>query len=259
VGVAAALLLSFGCESKERGRAAMTLDATRATRWNKAMARQGRLAARPGPPTVEAPPRGKLPLELGGGSRDGLVYVPKGYRADQPAPLVVMLHGAGGDAQQSLRILQSIADAEGFILLAPDARGATWDVILGEYGPDVIFIDQALAWVFERYAVDPAHLAIGGFSDGASYALSLGISNGDLFTHVLAFSPGFAAPAEQHGEPHLYVSHGTRDAVLPIGSCSRRLVPRLQGAGYDVRYHEFDGPHTVPDEVAREALEWFIA
>jgi phospholipase/carboxylesterase len=40
-------------------------------------------------------------------------------------------------------------------------------------------------------------------------------------------------------------------------SCSRRLVPRLKGAGYDVRYHEFDGPHTVPEGIAREALEWF--
>jgi predicted esterase len=236
----------------------MTLDATRATPSNKAMARQGRLEARPRLPTVESPQRGKLPLELGS-PRDGLVYVPKSYRVGQPAPLVVMLHGAGGNAQQSLRILQSIADAEGFLVLAPDSRGSTWDVILGEYGADVTFLNEALTWVFERYAVDPAQVAIGGFSDGASYALSLGISNGDLFTHVLAFSPGFAAPAEQHGAPRLYLSHGTRDAVLPINSCSRRLVPRLQGAGYDVRYHEFDGPHTVPAEIAREAVEWFKA
>ncbi|HYH99185.1 alpha/beta hydrolase, partial [Hyalangium sp.] len=133
----------------------------------------------------------------------------------------------------------------------------TWDVIRGDYGPDVTFIDQALAWVFAHYAVDPARIAIGGFSDGASYALSLGIANGDLFTHVLAFSPGFAAPVEQHGEPRLFVSHGIQDAVLPITACSRRLVPRLQRAGYDVRYHEFDGPHTIPPEIAREAAEWF--
>ena len=33
-----------------------------------------------------------------------------------------------------------------------------------------------------------------GFSDGASYALSLGAANGDLFTHIAAFSPGFMRP-----------------------------------------------------------------
>ncbi|MFL5350644.1 MAG: alpha/beta hydrolase, partial [Hyalangium sp.] len=154
---------------------------------------------------------------------------------------------------------QAFVEAEGFILVAPDSRGPTWDVIRREYGPDVEFIDQALSWIFERYAVDPEHIAIGGFSDGASYGVSLGISNGDLFTHVLAFSPGFAAPAEQHGEPQVFVSHGTQDMVLPIDPCSRRLVPRLQAVGYDVLYREFDGPHTVPTEIAREAVQWFLA
>ena len=59
------------------------------------------------------------------------------------------------------------------------------------------------------------------------------------------------------GAPRCYLSHGTRDAVLPIDACSRRLVPRLERAGYPVRYHEFDGPHTVPPAVAQEAVEWF--
>jgi predicted esterase len=55
------------------------------------------------------------------------------------------------------------------------------------------------------------------------------------------------------------VAHGTRDAVLPIAACSRRLVPALERGGYDVTYREFDGPHTVPPDVAREALAWFAA
>jgi phospholipase/carboxylesterase len=199
-----------------------------------------------------------MPLGLGG-ERDGFVYVPERHRAYLPVPLAVMLHGAGGHAEHALGILQRAADAEGFLLLAPDSRGPTWDVIRGDYGADVLFIDDALSWVFERFAVDVARIAVGGFSDGASYALSLGISNGDLFTHVLAFSPGFAAPQEQHGEPRIFVSHGTCDTVLPIDPCSRRLVPRLKGVGYDVLYREFDGPHTVPAEIAREAADWFLA
>jgi phospholipase/carboxylesterase len=114
-----------------------------------------------------------------------------------------------------------------------------------------------LEQTFASYAVDPGHVAIGGFSDGASYALSLGLTNGDLFSHVLAFSPGFAAPAGQRGAPDLYVSHGTHDEVLPIDPCSRRLVPRLREAGYAVRYREFDGPHSVPREIVADALAWF--
>ncbi len=67
------------------------------------------------------------------------------------------------------------------------------------------------------------------------------------------------APPAQRGEPGIYVSHGTRDDVLPIDACSRRVVPRLRQAGYDVRYREFVDGHTVPPEVAREAVDWFTA
>ncbi len=65
------------------------------------------------------------------------------------------------------------------------------------------------------------------------------------------------APAGQQGKPRVYVSHGTGDRVLPIDRCSRKIVPQLRRAGYDVRYHEFNGPHTVPVEIAQEAADWF--
>jgi predicted esterase len=108
-------------------------------------------------------------------------------------------------------------------------------------------------------AVDARRLAITGFSDGASYALSLGLTNGDLFTRVIAFSPGFMTPAQRRGKPSLFVSHGTRDGVLPIERSSRRIVPQLERAGYEVRYREFEGGHVVPPGIGREAAEWFTA
>ena len=218
---------------------------------------EGRLLARPRVPSVMAPERGTRPLGLGA-RRDGLLHVPSGYQPHRPAPLVVMLHGAGGNAHHALAPWRELADEAGLILLAPDSRGSTWDFIVeGGFGKDVAFLDQALAFVFERCAVDPTRLALEGFSDGASYALSLGLTNGDLFTHVVAFSPGFLAPAAQRGHPALFVAHGVKDTVLRIDPCSRRIVPRLEHAGYPVRYHEFDGPHTVPEDIAREALAWF--
>jgi len=217
-------------------------------------ARQGQLETRVRPPAVAALEWGTLPL---GKAPGGLIYVPAGYRADRPAPLVVMLHGAGGDAEQSISILRHAADARRMLVVALKSRGPTWDLLLEDFGPDVAALDQALAWVFEHYAVDPELVAIGGFSDGASYALSLGLTNGALFKHVLAFSPGYAAPTVRQGTPRLFVSHGKRDSVLNIDACSRRLVPRLQKAGYEVLYREFDGPHTVPGDITREAVEWF--
>jgi phospholipase/carboxylesterase len=215
----------------------------------------GRLLARPMHDFVAAPP-GLHSLGLGR-ERDGLYYIPAGYRADRPTPLVVWLHGAGGNAEDSLAPLCGLADARGLILLAPESRRRTWDAIRGEFGPDVTFIDRSLRSVFGRYSVDPTHLAVAGFSDGASYALSLGLTNGDLFSHVMAFAPGQMAPEEPRGRPRLFIAHGMHDSVLPIALSSRRIVPQLRRDGYEVRYREFDGPHTVPAETACEAIDWF--
>jgi phospholipase/carboxylesterase len=217
---------------------------------------EGRLGARPRRPLQEITPYGVQPLQPGAGR--ALLYIPISYRSDRPAPLALMLHGAGGAARHGLDLLRSLADDAGLLLLAPQARRPTWDVIGGAFGPDVAVIDGALEQTFERYAVDPKRVAIGGFSDGASYALSLGLINGDLFTHVIAFSPCFAAAEAAHGQPRLFVSHGTRDEVLRINHCSRRLVPRLERVGYDVHYREFDGPHTVPPGIAQEAVTWLM-
>ncbi|MBT2546880.1 alpha/beta hydrolase [Arthrobacter sp. ISL-65] len=117
-------------------------------------------------------------------------------------------------------------------------------------------INQALERIFHMVFVDPKRIAVGGFSDGASYALGLGLANGDLFSRVIAFSPGFVPPAPRYGKPRLFVSHGDGDTVLPIDRTSRRLVPLLRADGYDVTYREFPGGHTVLTAIAREAISW---
>lgn len=214
----------------------------------------GRLKSRPASPT-DPLPAGRHTLGLGG-DRDGLLYIPGGRRPETPAPLVVMLHGAGGAAAGGLRPFEGIAERHGLILLAPESRGATWDLVRGGFGPDVEFIDRALAAAFRHCAVDRARVALEGFSDGASYALALGLTNGDLFRKVVAFSPGFMTLVRATGKPPVFISHGTQDRVLPIERCSRRIVPRLEAAGYDVQYEEFEGGHTVPAAIAEQAAAW---
>jgi phospholipase/carboxylesterase len=214
------------------------------------------LHARPAQARSPAP-TGLQALPIGG-QRDSYLYVPPQYEPALPAPLVLLLHGAGGHAHDGLAVLRHLADSAGLILVAPASTASTWDVIARRaYGPDVDLADKALAHVFARYAVDPGHLAVGGFSDGASYALSLGLANGELFTHIMAFSPGFIGPLTPQGDPKVFISHGTHDQVLPITPCSRSIVQRLRNAEYAVMYDEFDGGHTIPPEVAQFAVNWF--
>jgi phospholipase/carboxylesterase len=212
-------------------------------------------------PAIGAPPdrarRGLMRLGLSGSDRDGVLYLPPGLRAE-PAPLLLLLHGATGSGRQAIRRLEHLAQAHGVVLLAPDSRAYTWDAVLGGFGPDVEFVDRALDLAFAERPVDPARVAVGGFSDGASYALTLGLANGDLFSRVVAFSPGFVVPVPRRGRPRLFVSHGTLDEVLPIETCGRRIVREARRLGYDVRFVEFAGGHAVPAEVAETAMEWLL-
>jgi phospholipase/carboxylesterase len=210
-------------------------------------ATQGRLTARPADAVDDEGPAG---LRMIGSAQ---LYVPPG---DGPKTLVLGLHGAGSTPDEPMALLRPHADRAGLILLAPKSKGPTWDVSQGGFGPDVAAIDDLLEQVFSEYEVDD--VAVGGFSDGASYALSLGLTNGDLFRSVIGFSPGFIAFGQQNGTPRLFISHGTRDSILPIGRTSRRGVPQLRAAGYSVKYREFEGDHEVPPRIAREAIDWLI-
>jgi predicted esterase len=212
--------------------------------------RRGRLRLPPVTAACASAPAGTHEVEVDGGFA-GICYVP----ASTPSRLLIMLHGAGGSAEAGLGLLLPYAEQYGLVIYAPQSAGSTWDLIAGGYGADVRRIQSALT----RLAGTLAPLGtpvIGGFSDGGSYALSLALTNGDVFGRVLAFSPGFASPVEPVGRPAVFISHGRGDRVLPIDRCGRRLARVLNAAGYAVEYLEFDGGHEVPAYVSVAALDW---
>jgi predicted esterase len=212
----------------------------------------GRIRARPRKGVATAG-SGTRPLGLADG-RDAILQLPPDTSAS--LPLLVLLHGAGGSGAGILKRFGPMAAEAGLAVLAPDSRGSTWDAIRGRFGADTEFLDRALQRVFETTAVDPKRVAVGGFSDGATYAVSLGLVNGDLFPRVLAFSPGFIVEGEPRGRAAFFISHGTGDRILPIDRCSRVIVDLLKTNEHHVIYREFDGGHTVPAEIAREGLRW---
>ena len=221
-------------------------------------AESSHLMSRPGAPS-KTPLPGRNPLELATG-RDGFLFVPPDYSPSRPASLLVLLHGAGQNSSLwSGSQLTSLYGPRNIVVLAPDSRSVSWDIAYGGFGADVEFIDRALAYTFDRCVIDPASIALGGFSDGASYALSLGASNGDLFSHLIAFSPGFFGPGTVRGKPKIFVSHGTADPILPFSWTSTQLVPSLTTQGYMVKFVQFAGGHTLPLAVATEATDWFKA
>jgi phospholipase/carboxylesterase len=222
----------------------------------------GRLKIPAGNPTQSVSP-GLVNL----GGSNGNLYVPSGYQASKPAPLLILLHKSGGNSSEWFwaspkgphGVFAAYADSAGFVILAPNAPGTWGSGGPKSFGYDAVTVNNALQAAFARCAIDRSRLAIGGFSDGASYALSLGLINGDLFSSIIAFSPGYIVGAPGRSHPELFWAHGGGDAVLPIASTSRVFVAQLRKNGYHIDYREFGGGHRLMPDVAEDAMKWLTA
>jgi predicted esterase len=171
-----------------------------------------------------------------------------------PRPLLLALHGARGRSHDGLRIFREGWNRRRLVVVAPQSEGASWNPFLGS---DLNSIDRALKQAFRRCRIDGRRIAVGGFSDGATTALTLGLTNGDLFRAVLAVAPGGVIAPEPVGKPRVYIAHGTRDRVIPFAK-GRSVARELRRFDYRVTFRGFAGDHEVPAAISREAVAWFL-
>jgi phospholipase/carboxylesterase len=201
---------------------------------------------------------GESRLALADGERDGALYVPKKYKPGVPMPVMVMLHGAAGSAEDARRLFP-LAEEFGVIIIVPESRGLTWGRSMPGFDEDVRYLGPAYRHVAEILDIDRGHVALAGVSDGAGYALSMGLAYGNTFNHLVVLAGGQMHPFRYQGKPRLFFAHGVDDEQMPIDLTARKYVPQLKAEGYDVTYHEYQGGHRVPPAEIREAFKWFVA
>jgi phospholipase/carboxylesterase len=218
----------------------------------------GRLKARPNltPPQPPAPRAGDF-TPLGLDERDAILYAPKSFAPQTALPLLVILHGSGGNGHETAAALAGEADKRNLLVLAPSSRRSTWDVHHAPACDDTLFIDRALTWTFGRTTIDARRIALMGLSDGAAFTLSLGLANGDFFSDVQSLSASTFHVPLTIGKPRLFVSHGRRDRTIPFAT-GQRIADTLRDAGYDVMFHPFDGGHELTKDCLDAALDRFL-
>ena len=237
-------------------RAFLSLGAAGALGLTAGSRRLGAQAQAPVPVAGDTLTPGKWRLGISDSERDGTVYVPMSYTPSVPMPVLIILHGFRGTAE-AVRVTFPLAEEYGVIVLAPESRDVTWGQSIPGFDEDVRYIGMAFRWISDVLSVDTTRVAMGGVSDGANYALNMGLSYGDTFNHLMIFSAGLFAPFRRDGKPKVFLAHGRRDEQMPIERTARLFVPQLQADGYDVTYREYDGPHGAPAPVVREGFEWF--
>ena len=133
------------------------------------------------------------------GDRSYEIHLPNGRDPAQPAPLVLVFHGGGGDAANAARMsgMDAKADAEGFIVaypngtgLRPNAKLLTWNAwrccgaALDNKVDDVGFVRALVEDIAKRHPVDRKRVHATGFSNGAMLAYRLGCELGDVFAAI---------------------------------------------------------------------------
>ena len=176
------------------------------------------------------------------------------------APLLVLLHGAGGDARSFINQFERDADERGFILLSVQSSGRTWAQRKPKDGEaDVANIKAAVAILSSTKSVDDHRVTVIGFSDGASYALSVGMAYPGMFRSIVAFSPGYAfAPSNLDTKQRIFISHSRRDPILPADN-TRRMVEGLERAGFAPEVHWFNGGHEIDPQLKKAAFDFALA
>lgn len=202
-----------------------------------------RLSVRPGSATMTLA-AGTIRPDIGNTSM--VVYTPASAITRSPVPVMVFLHGALRTVETFVDGHKPLADQHGVVVAAPYAVSGTWDAMQTGFGRDVAALDRCLEWLFQRVPVATARLTLAGFSDGATYTLGLGRANGDLFSRLVAYSPGgLLGGVTAAGKPPILISHGREDPILPYTISADVVVPSLEGAGYEVDFRSFTGGHAV--------------
>ncbi|RMG79536.1 MAG: hypothetical protein D6712_19540 [Chloroflexi bacterium] len=165
-------------------------------------------------------------------------YVPTWYRGGNPLPLVVVLHGAGGNGLSMAQLtgFEEFAETEGFLVLYPDGLNLVWnDGQMGEPEPDDVgFLSGFIKGLIAAGEADPERIYVVGFSNGGSMTYRLACETPDIITAVAVV--GMAMPnmwVENCGDGDpmpILIMHGTNDQVVPFEGRYNGLSPAAAAA-----------------------------
>ncbi|MFO0960826.1 MAG: PHB depolymerase family esterase [Isosphaeraceae bacterium] len=202
-------------------------------------------------PFVQAPPadplRHAIQLESAGHTWSYFAQLPGAPQPETRWPVVLVLHGAGGEAREYLDGAgwAKKAKAAGFLAIAPEglpktARGRAnfwtnprlWNTGSFDIGGDRMTVDDLAFFrdllddIARRWPIDPERISIAGHSNGGSMAFRLGWTMPERFAAIAAVaSPmpireGAEPPAQSI--PSLFLI-GNQDTIVPLAGGVRTL------------------------------------
>ena len=198
------------------------------------------------------------------GRTRGYLLLPEVIDPERTYPLITVLHGAGRQDELLVRAYREEPARRDAVFFVPRSSAPTWDLLVGEDRTDLDFLEHAYAEIYRRVPVDHARQALIGYSDGASYALAIGLSNPRLFAAIMGWAAGFVVfdpngITPEDRKPRILLEHGTQDPVFPFEVVAARNCAILRHLGYDVELRVDEGGIHWPSRAFQPAaLDWFL-
>ena len=214
-------------------------------------------------PRDEPSPTGHIFVERG--DSRAVLLTPAEMDPAKRYPLITVLHGAGRQDEMLVKACRDQPETRDALFLVPRSLLPTWDLIASPERPDLDFLEYAYDLIYRRYPVDPDRQALLGYSDGASYALSVGLSNPRIFRAVMGWAAGFIALApafdpDAAPKPAVLLEYGTHDELFPFDRVALPMRENLRRAGYTVEFRvDQGGKHWPSADFLPEALDWFFS
>jgi polyhydroxybutyrate depolymerase len=146
------------------------------------------------------------------------LFVPSGYDGHQRLPLVLDLHGSGGNAAGQARNsgLETLSATERFIVATLEAEGGRWNVPVQSGRPDdVAYVSAVISDVAKRVCTDETRVYATGFSGGGRMTSLLACQLGSRLAAVAPVS-GLRFPGPCSGRPiPVLTFHGLADPQNP--------------------------------------------
>jgi predicted esterase len=215
-------------------------------------------------PAPDAGPPAAGPVTIAHGESRAFLLTPATIDPARPYPLVTVLHGAGRQDDLLVRAYRDEPDRRGALFLVVRSYQPTWDLIVGGPRDDLDFLEHSYAEIYARYRVDPARQALLGYSDGASYALAVGLSNPRLFAAVMGWAAGFlvidtANLEDGDPKPRVLLEYGTEDPLFPFAQVALPMRAALERLGYSITFRADEGGVHWPSPAFQPAaLDWFL-
>lgn len=161
-----------------------------------------------------------------GVERSYRLHVPTGASATRRRALVVVLHGANGNAARvELRYhWDPLADSDGFFVVYPQGLFDRWNLSANVgANDDVAFLAGLINDVERQFPIDPARVYVAGMSSGAGMTYLLGCALPD---RIAAIAPVEGAnPGCSPTRPVSMVAvHGSADHQIPLVSAQRSVA-----------------------------------